>query len=140
MESRWLRRRGPKERRVLETAVRLWFCSQAERRLGLDRTHACLRQRQRQQSRHSHRQRLPIPRRQRKNHPHRSPKPKTRPHRIVILLPEKLFYNTGAPGAIIIFNLHKPAERKGKVLFINASKEAEQHPEVRKLNRLRIPT
>jgi type I restriction enzyme M protein len=54
----------------------------------------------------------------------------------VILLPEKLFYNTSAPGAIIIFNLHKPAERKGKVLFINASKEAEQHPEVRKLNRL----
>lgn len=54
----------------------------------------------------------------------------------VILLPEKLFYNTGAPGAIIIFNLHKPAQRKGKVLFINASKEAEQHPEVRKLNRL----
>ena len=54
----------------------------------------------------------------------------------VILLPEKLFYNTGAPGAIIIFNLHKPAERKGKVLFINASKEAEQHPDVRKLNRL----
>jgi type I restriction enzyme M protein len=54
----------------------------------------------------------------------------------VILLPEKLFYNTGAPGALIIFNLHKPAERKNKVLFINASKEAEQHPEVRKLNRL----
>jgi len=54
----------------------------------------------------------------------------------VILLPEKLFYNTGAPGAILIFNLHKPAERKGKILFINASKEAEQHPEVRKLNRL----
>jgi type I restriction enzyme M protein len=54
----------------------------------------------------------------------------------VILLPEKLFYNTGAPGAIIIFNQHKPAERKGKVLFINASKEAEQHPDVRKLNRL----
>lgn len=54
----------------------------------------------------------------------------------VILLPEKLFYNTGAPGAIIIFNQHKPIERKGKVLFINASKEAEQHPEVRKLNRL----
>jgi type I restriction enzyme M protein len=54
----------------------------------------------------------------------------------VILLPEKLFYNTGAPGAIIIFNKHKPAERRGKVLFINASKEFEQHPEVRKLNRL----
>src|SRR4030042_597188 len=54
----------------------------------------------------------------------------------VILLSGKLFYNTGAPGAIIIFNKHKPAERKGRVLFINASKEFEQHPEVRKLNRL----
>lgn len=52
----------------------------------------------------------------------------------VILLPEKLFYNTGAPGAIIIFNKHKLAERRGKVLFVNASKEFEQHPEVRKLN------
>jgi type I restriction enzyme M protein len=52
----------------------------------------------------------------------------------VILLPEKLFYNTGAPGAIIIFNKNKPKERKGKVLFINASQEYEKHPEVRKLN------
>jgi type I restriction enzyme M protein len=54
----------------------------------------------------------------------------------VVLLPEKLFYNTGAPGAIIIFNKHKAAERRGKVLFVNASGEFEQHPEVRKLNRL----
>lgn len=54
----------------------------------------------------------------------------------VILLPEKLFYNTGAPGAIIIFNKHKAAERRGRVLFVNASGEFEQHPEVRKLNRL----
>ena len=53
-----------------------------------------------------------------------------------VLLPEKLFYNTGAPGAIIIFNKHKAAERRGKVLFVNASGEFEQHPEVRKLNRL----
>jgi type I restriction enzyme M protein len=52
----------------------------------------------------------------------------------VILLPEKLFYNTGAPGAIIVFNKHKSVERKGKVLFVNASGEFEQHPEVRKLN------
>jgi type I restriction enzyme M protein len=52
----------------------------------------------------------------------------------VILLPEKLFYNTGAPGAILIFRKSKPAERKGKILFVNASKEFEQHPEVRKLN------
>lgn len=54
----------------------------------------------------------------------------------VILLPEKLFYNTGAPGAIIILNKNKAKERKGRVLFINASSEFEQHPEVRKLNRL----
>ena len=52
----------------------------------------------------------------------------------VILLPEKLFYNTGAPGAIIIFNKNKAPERRGKVLFINASNEYEKHPEVRKLN------
>jgi len=54
----------------------------------------------------------------------------------VILLPEKLFYNTGAPGAIIVLNKNKPQGRKGKVLFINASGEYEQHPDVRKLNRL----
>jgi len=54
----------------------------------------------------------------------------------VILLPEKLFYNTGAPGAIIILNKQKPKNRKDKIIFINASSECEQHPEVRKLNRL----
>jgi type I restriction enzyme M protein len=54
----------------------------------------------------------------------------------VILLPEKLFYNTGAPGAIIIFRKNKPAERKDKVLFINASNEFIPHPSVRKLNSL----
>lgn len=54
----------------------------------------------------------------------------------IILLPEKLFYNTGAPGAVIILNKNKPEERKWKVLFINAGKEYKQHPEVRKLNQL----
>jgi len=54
----------------------------------------------------------------------------------VLLLPEKLFYNTGAPGAILVFRKTKPEERKGKVLFINASQEFEPHPTVRKLNRL----
>ena len=52
----------------------------------------------------------------------------------VILLPEKLFYNTGAPGAIIILNKNKSKERKNKVFFINASRDFEKHPEVRKLN------
>lgn len=54
----------------------------------------------------------------------------------IILLPEKLFYNTGAPGAIIILNKNKSEERKGKVFFINATKEYKQHPEVRKLNQI----
>ncbi len=52
----------------------------------------------------------------------------------VILLPEKLFYNTGAPGAIIILNKNKSKERKEKVFFINSSRNFEKHPEVRKLN------
>jgi type I restriction enzyme M protein len=55
----------------------------------------------------------------------------------VILLPEKLFYNTGAPGTIIVLNKNKPKTRKRKILFINASNEYEQHPNVRKLNCLR---
>jgi len=54
----------------------------------------------------------------------------------VILTPEKLFYNTGAPGAIIIFNKNKPKERKNKILFINASNEFISHPSVRRLNSL----
>ena len=41
----------------------------------------------------------------------------------VILLPEKLFYNTSAPGLIIIFNKNKPKERRNKILLINATKE-----------------
>jgi type I restriction enzyme M protein len=54
----------------------------------------------------------------------------------VILLPEKLFYNTGAPGAILILNKSKAGARNSKILFINASREYQQHPEVRKLNQL----
>ena len=54
----------------------------------------------------------------------------------VILLPEKLFYNTGAPGAIIIFRKKKPKNRRNKILFINASNEFIPHPTVRRLNSL----
>ena len=54
----------------------------------------------------------------------------------LILLPEKLFYNTGAPGAIIIFNKNKPEARRNKILFINASSEFISHPSVRRLNSL----
>jgi len=41
----------------------------------------------------------------------------------VLLLPENLFYNTGAPGIILFVRRRKPEERKGKILLINASKE-----------------
>ncbi|MCM8829499.1 MAG: type I restriction-modification system subunit M [Candidatus Omnitrophica bacterium] len=41
----------------------------------------------------------------------------------VILLPEKIFYNTGAPAVILVFNKNKPKENKEKILLINASKE-----------------
>ena len=54
----------------------------------------------------------------------------------VILLPEKLFYNTGAPGAIIIFNRNKAQERRNRILFINASNEFIPHPSIRRLNSL----
>ena len=54
----------------------------------------------------------------------------------VLLLPAKLFYNTGAPGAIMVFRKNKPEERKGKILFINASNEYVSHPSVRRLNTL----
>ena len=54
----------------------------------------------------------------------------------IILLPEKLFYNGPASAAIIILNKNRKKEFQDKVLIINASPEFEQHPDVRKLNRL----
>lgn len=41
----------------------------------------------------------------------------------VILLPENLFYNTGAPGIIMTINKNKTKEHKGKILLINATLE-----------------
>jgi len=52
----------------------------------------------------------------------------------VILLAEKLFYNTGASGIIVIFNKNKPENRKDKILFINGLEKFDKHPEVRRLN------
>ena len=54
----------------------------------------------------------------------------------VILLPEKLFYNTMAPGIILILNKAKPKNRKNKTFFVNMSETYIKHPEVRKLNSL----
>ncbi len=39
----------------------------------------------------------------------------------VILLPDNLFYNTTAAGLIFLLNRRKPADRAGKILFVNAS-------------------
>jgi type I restriction enzyme M protein len=36
----------------------------------------------------------------------------------------------------MILNRNKPEDRRGKILFINASNEYEKHPEIKKLNRL----
>jgi type I restriction enzyme M protein len=41
----------------------------------------------------------------------------------VILLPENLFYNTGAPGLVLVLRKDKPVERAGKVVLVNASQE-----------------
>ena len=44
----------------------------------------------------------------------------------VIGLAPNLFYGTGIPASILVLNRDKPAERKGKVLFIDASGEFEE--------------
>jgi type I restriction enzyme M protein len=41
----------------------------------------------------------------------------------VIYLPENLFYNTTAPGIVIVLNRAKSKERQGKLLLLNASRE-----------------
>lgn len=44
----------------------------------------------------------------------------------VILLPENLFYNTGAPGVIVVLNKRKPASRKDKIVLLNASRRVKK--------------
>lgn len=44
----------------------------------------------------------------------------------VIGLPSNLFYGTGIPAAVLVMSRAKPMERRGKVLFINASQEFEE--------------
>ena len=44
----------------------------------------------------------------------------------VILLPENLFYNTGAPGVIVLLNKRKPASRKDKIVLLNASRRVKK--------------
>ena len=51
----------------------------------------------------------------------------------VIGLPAALFYGTGIPACLLIINKTKPAERKGKVLFINSELEYEEGKNQNKL-------
>ena len=44
----------------------------------------------------------------------------------VVLLPENLFYNTTAPGIILLLNRNKPEERKDQILLINLSQHFEK--------------
>jgi len=39
----------------------------------------------------------------------------------VVLLPDNLFYNTSAPGIIVLLNKHKPVARQQQILLVNAS-------------------
>ncbi len=41
----------------------------------------------------------------------------------VIYLPDNLFYNTTAPGIIIVLNKAKPAERRNKLFLLNAGRD-----------------
>lgn len=51
----------------------------------------------------------------------------------VVGLPAALFYGTGIPACLLIINKKKPAERKGKVLFINSELEYEEGKNQNKL-------
>ncbi len=51
----------------------------------------------------------------------------------VVGLPSSLFYGTGIPAALLIINKAKPAERKGKVLFINGELEYQEGKNQNKL-------
>lgn len=51
----------------------------------------------------------------------------------VVGLPAALFYGTGIPACLLIINKNKPAERKGKVLFINSELEYEEGKNQNKL-------
>lgn len=43
----------------------------------------------------------------------------------IISLPSKLFFGVGIPVAVLILNKNKPAERKNKIMIVNAEKEFE---------------
>src|SRR3989339_734973 len=56
----------------------------------------------------------------------------------VIALPAKLFYGTGIPAAIVIFNKNKPESHKNKILIIDAEKDYEEGKNQNRLRKVDI--
>ncbi len=51
----------------------------------------------------------------------------------VVALPEKLFYNTGAPGCLLFLNKERKKDRRSKILFIYAAKGFEKRKSMNQL-------
>jgi len=58
----------------------------------------------------------------------------------VVGLPSGLFYGTGIPACLLIINKQKPAERKGKVIFINGELDYAEGKNQNKLREQDIAT
>lgn len=56
----------------------------------------------------------------------------------IIALPPKLFYGTGIPAAIVIFNKNKPEDHKNKILIIDAEKDFEEGKNQNRLRKVDI--
>lgn len=56
----------------------------------------------------------------------------------VVALPSKLFYGTGIPAAIVIFNKNKTENRKNKILIIDAEKDFEEGKNQNRLRKIDI--
>ena len=53
----------------------------------------------------------------------------------VIALPPKLFYGTGIPAAVVIFNKNKDKKKEGKILIIDAEQDFEEGKNQNRLRR-----
>ena len=53
----------------------------------------------------------------------------------VVLLPDNLFYNTSAPGIILLLNRSKSEERENQILLINLSKHFVNQKPKKRLDR-----
>ncbi len=56
----------------------------------------------------------------------------------IIALPAKLFYGTGIPAAIVIFNKNKPVDHKNKILIVDAEQDYEEGKNQNRLRKVDI--